>query len=159
MPAAELRAVLIFHSSVGFVWHPSARELLLVTCQDDSRRGTSFVWDPLSNGPLLVSPAPGQLTARAAKTGSGRPPQVAWVDREAEFPELLVAGAERAVLLSLSDAEDGPSPWQDEGDVGWHGASTAQDDDGDTGSPVILSQDDILALDDTFSFRNTPACA
>lgn len=152
--AAELRAVLIFHSAVGFSWHPSVRELLLVTCQDEARRGATFVWDPLSDGPLLVSQADGLPNARPAKAVA-KAPKVFWVDRDTEFPELVVAEAERYALLSLCDADDGPGPWRDEGGVDGDGPFSARDDAEDTGRPVVLSPGDISGLDDTFSFRNT----
>ncbi|PNY25881.1 WD repeat-containing protein WRAP73 [Tolypocladium capitatum] len=147
--AAELRAVLIFHSNAGFSWHPSSRELLLVSCQDDARRGAWFVWDPVSNGPTSVSPEDYLPAAKAV----GRP-QVSWINRDTEFPELLLADAERYVLLSLSGAEDGPNPWQDDGGGEWDGASPAREDAEATGRPEMLDVEDISALDDTFSFRN-----
>ncbi|RCI09896.1 hypothetical protein L249_8409 [Ophiocordyceps polyrhachis-furcata BCC 54312] len=103
--AAELRAVLMFHSHVTFSWHPTSRELLLISCQDEARRGTSFVWEPLSEGPRTVS-AQAQLPTGAA---TGRC-QVSWVSRQTESPELVVADAENYVLLSLS----GSNPWQDD---------------------------------------------
>ncbi|UNI14429.1 hypothetical protein JDV02_001058 [Purpureocillium takamizusanense] len=155
--AAELRAVLIFHSTVGFSWHPSVRELLLVTCQDEAGRGATFVWDPLSEGPLLVSQADGLPNARPAKA-VGKAPKVLWVDRDTEFPELVVADAESYALLSLSDADndDGRGPWRDDGGrVDGDGPFSARDDAEDTGRPVLLSPDDVSELDDTFSFRNT----
>ncbi|POR34842.1 WD repeat-containing protein WRAP73, partial [Tolypocladium paradoxum] len=147
--AGELRAVLIFHSNACFSWHPSSRELLLVTCQDDARRGASFVWDPASNGPTSVSPEDYLPAAKAV----GKP-QVSWINRETEFPELLLADAERYMLLSLSDAEDGPNPWQDDGGGEWDGVSPPREDGETRGRPVILDVEDISALDDTFSFRN-----
>ncbi|RDA86731.1 hypothetical protein CP532_4207 [Ophiocordyceps camponoti-leonardi (nom. inval.)] len=103
--AAELRAVLMFHSHVTFTWHPTSRELLLIGCQDEARRGTSFVWEPLSEGPRTVS-AQAQLPTGAA---TGRC-QVSWVGRPTESPELVVADGENYVLLSLS----GSNPWQDD---------------------------------------------
>ncbi|KND94967.1 WD repeat-containing protein WRAP73 [Tolypocladium ophioglossoides CBS 100239] len=147
--AAELRAVLIFHSNAGFSWHPSSRELLLVTCQDDARHGASFVWDPVSNGPTSVSPEDYLPAVKAV--GKTR---VSWINRESEFPELLLADAERCMLLSLSDAGDGPNPWQDDGGGEWDGASAAREDGETTGRPAVLDVEDISALDDTFSFRN-----
>ncbi|KAJ6446334.1 WD40 domain-containing protein [Purpureocillium lavendulum] len=153
--AAELRAVLIFHSAVGFSWHPSVRELLLVTCQDEGRRGATFVWDPLSDGPLLVSEADGLPNAAQPAKAVGKRPKVLWVDRDTEFPEVLVADAERYALVSLCDAQEGHDPWRNEGGVDHDGPSPARDDAEDTGRPVVLSPGDISGLDDTFSFRNS----
>lgn len=148
--AAELRAVLIFHSSASFSWHPSSRELLLVTCQDDARRGASFIWDPVSNGPTSVSPEDYLPAVKAM----GKP-RVSWINRETEYPELLLADEERYMLLSVSDAEDGHNPWQDDGGGEWDGVSPAREDGETRGTTVVLDVEDISALDDTFSFRNT----
>ncbi|PFH55386.1 hypothetical protein XA68_18439 [Ophiocordyceps unilateralis] len=118
--AGELRAVLMFHSHVTFSWHPANAELLLISCQDEARRGTSFVWDPLSEGPIPV---------KALPTAGRR--QVSWVSRQTESPELLVADAERYVLLSLSESNP------------WPGSEPDTDDDSS-------------ALDDTFFFKHQP---
>ncbi|RDA90680.1 hypothetical protein CP533_4664 [Ophiocordyceps camponoti-saundersi (nom. inval.)] len=103
--AAELRAVLMFHSHVTFSWHPVSRELLLISCQDEARRGTSFVWEPTFQGPKAVSAQ--ALLPTAAATGRC---QVSWIGRQTEAPELVVADSENYVLLSLS----GSNPWQDD---------------------------------------------
>ncbi|KAM4054784.1 WD40 domain protein [Hirsutella rhossiliensis] len=140
LAAAELRAVLIFHSHVTFKWHPTSREVLLVNSQDEARRGASFVWDPLSNGPTSVSPEDYLPIVKA-----GVRPQVAWINRPFEFPRLLLADAEHYVLLSLSGTEEGPNPWHSDD---WDGASAIQD------RSAMLDMDDTSALDDTFSFKN-----
>lgn len=142
--AGELRAVLIFHLDVSFSWHPASRELLLVTCQDEARRGSSFVWDPLSNGPASVIPDDCLPGGKAV----GRP-RVSWLNRGTEHPVLLVANAERYVLLYLAGAEDGSNPWQGADGDEWHGLSSACRD-----KTVVLDAEDVAALDDTFSFRN-----
>ncbi|PHH89936.1 hypothetical protein CDD83_4912 [Cordyceps sp. RAO-2017] len=139
LAAAELRAVLIFHSHVTFHWHPLCREVLLVTCQDEGRRGASFVWDPLSNGPVPVSPEHHLPAAKEATAAAGKP-RVAWISRESDFPELLVADAQHYVLLSLSGpGDDSVNPWAEED---WQDGT------------AMPEADDLSALDDTFSFKH-----
>ncbi|KAF4505334.1 hypothetical protein G6O67_007292 [Ophiocordyceps sinensis] len=140
LAAAELRAVLVFHSHVTFKWHPTAREVLAVNCQDEVRRGASFVWDPLLNGPTSVSPEDHLPTVAKA----GGKPRVAWLNRQSELPSLLLADAQHYVLLSLSGTEQGPNPWH-RGD--WDGAWAIADES------AMLGIDDTSALDDTFSFK------
>ncbi|KAM0559649.1 hypothetical protein ACHAPJ_004173 [Fusarium lateritium] len=97
--AAELRAVLMFHSVVDFQWHPTTRELLLVTCQDDKYRGISFVWDPLSEGPKPISLEAHLLNGKiVGKT------RAAWINGEPESPVLLLSDAQSCVLISCTDA-------------------------------------------------------
>ncbi|KAF4585719.1 WD repeat-containing protein WRAP73 [Ophiocordyceps camponoti-floridani] len=97
--AGRLRAVLMSHSHVGFSWHPVRPQLLLISCQDES-----FVWEPLSKGPIPVK-------AGAQLPTSGRR-KVSWINRQADFPELVIADAENYVLASLS----GTNPWQEDDD-------------------------------------------
>ncbi|KOS18530.1 hypothetical protein ESCO_000731 [Escovopsis weberi] len=113
--AAELRAVLIFHnSSVGFQWHPTCRELLLVTIQDAAQHGMAFIWDPLSEGPTAI--ALDDFLPNGKAMGGGRT-QVIWVDASGpESPVLLASNARHYVMLSPLSPEQGPGPWQlDEG--------------------------------------------
>ncbi|KJZ79007.1 hypothetical protein HIM_01780 [Hirsutella minnesotensis 3608] len=134
LAAAELRAVLIFHSHVSFKWHPITRETLLITCRDEARRGASFVWDPLSDGPRSVSPADYLPTAKAESR-----PQASWLNGDFEFPRLLITDGEDYVILSLDEDEDGPGPWQEQ----------AIDDE-----CTMVGTNDTSTLDDTFSFKN-----
>lgn len=132
--AAELRAVLLFHSHVSFKWHPSSRQLLLVNCQDEVRRGASFVWDPVFDGPTSVSPE--HHLPRPSAAGKS---QAVWVNRKAERPSFLLSDAEHFVLLSLSGPEQPSNPWHgdDQDDEQTHGA------------------DDASTVDDTFFFKKT----
>ncbi|KAK5990288.1 WD repeat-containing WRAP73-like protein [Cladobotryum mycophilum] len=147
--AAELRAVLIFHGSVNFQWHPSSRELLLVTCLDTAQRGMAFVWDPLSNGPTPVAPEDHLPNGKAV----GKI-QIVWINRETEFPVLLVSDAQHYVMLSPLSLDQGLNPWQRANEGQW--------DDGEVQmlegmTPARVAADDTdetSVLDDTFSFRN-----
>ncbi|KAH0499500.1 hypothetical protein TgHK011_006693 [Trichoderma gracile] len=146
--AAELRAVLIFHSSVSFQWHAKLRELLLITSQDPAQHGLSFTWDPLSDGPTPLVPADHLPAGRAVGKA-----QVAWINRETDSPVLFVSDAEHYLLLSpSSNAERDSDLWQAAA-VDYSGSEMALDsptsacyamDDGDGASVV----------DDTFSFRH-----
>ncbi|KAF5238043.1 hypothetical protein FAUST_5766 [Fusarium austroamericanum] len=145
--AAELRAVLMFHSAVDYQWHPTVRELLLVTCQDDKYRGVSFVWDPLSEGPKPVSL--GSHLPNGKLTGK---PQAAWINGEPEFPVLLLSDAQNGVLVSCADAAQCPTPWH-EGAAGDRTLGSVHDI-GDTVDVSALMADDTSTLDDTFSFKH-----
>lgn len=147
--AAELRAVLIFYAAISFSWHPFTRELLLITCQDDAGRGMSFVWDPLSNGPT-------QVAAEEHPTpNSPKPQQCIWIRREADPPLLLVSDMQQYALVSLSDAEQLSSPWQQAQSSEWAGSAESKDRDwADATDMSAMIPGDTSALDDTFSFRN-----
>ncbi|KAF5002615.1 hypothetical protein FGRMN_242 [Fusarium graminum] len=146
--AAELRAVLMFHSAVDFQWHPNTRELLLVTCQDDKYRGVSFVWDPLSEGPKPISLEAHLPNGRI--TGKTR---TAWINGEPEFPVLLLSDAQNGVLVTYADSAQCPTPWR-EGAVGDRTLGSIYDI-GDMMDVSALMPDDTSTLDDTFSFKHT----
>ncbi|KAL7819095.1 hypothetical protein V8C26DRAFT_36428 [Trichoderma gracile] len=146
--AAELRAVLIFHSSVSFQWHAKLRELLLITSQDPAQHGLSFMWDPLSDGPTPLVPADHLPAGRAVGKA-----QVAWINRETDSPVLFVSDAEHFLLLSPSNNAGRDSDSWQAAAVDYSGSEMALDsptsacyamDDGDGASVV----------DDTFSFRH-----
>ncbi|KAH6896963.1 WD40-repeat-containing domain protein [Thelonectria olida] len=153
--AGELRAVLMFHSTVNFDWHPAIRELLLVTCQDENHRGVSFVWDPLTNGPepvLLEAHLPdGKLVGKT---------QSVWINGETESPVLLISDAQRYLMMSCADAADQcPTPWHEPGGndrvLGSAREASSYDqgiEDADDLSALLV--DDTSTLDDTFSFKN-----
>ncbi|TFB05719.1 WD repeat-containing protein WRAP73 [Trichoderma ghanense] len=145
--AAELRAVLIFHSTVSFQWHASSRELLLITSQDPAQHGVSFIWDPLSDGPTPLVPEDHLPTGRAVGKA-----QVAWINRETESPVLFVSDAEHYLLLSPSNnAGRGANPWQ--AAVDSSGSEMALDSP--TSARFALDEGDgASVVDDTFSFRN-----
>ncbi|KAK7432729.1 hypothetical protein QQZ08_000589 [Neonectria magnoliae] len=152
--AAELRAILMFHSSVNFAWHPTTRELLLVTCQDENHRGVSFIWDPLSDGPKPISL--GKYLLDGKIVGKSR---VAWLYGDAESPVLLLSDAQHYLMVSCADAEQCSPPWREpvgnEGvfDSARMGFSPGQDAT-DAGDMSALIADDTSTLDDTFSFKN-----
>ncbi|PTB46950.1 uncharacterized protein TrAFT101_003614 [Trichoderma asperellum] len=143
--AAELRAVLIFHTTVAFQWHASSRELLLITSQDPAQQGVSFIWDPLSNGPTPLVPEIYLPEVRAAGKA-----QVAWINRETELPVLFVSDTQHYLLLSPSGASQGANPWQ-------QAAVSHDNSEFQYGSPTsnhYAMDDEDEVMDDTFSFRN-----
>ncbi|UKZ77218.1 hypothetical protein TrVFT333_004937 [Trichoderma virens FT-333] len=144
--AAELRAVLIFHTTVSFQWHASSRELLLVTSQDPAQRGVSFIWDPLSNGPTTLVPEDNLPDGRAVgKT------QVSWINRETEFPVLFVSDAQHYLLLSPSNAGQDSNPWQQ---AAVDHSSGGMEYDSPTSAHYAMSDtDETKAVDDTFYFK------
>jgi hypothetical protein len=146
-PAAELRAVLIFHSPVDFQWHPSVRELLLVSSQDDSQQTIAFVWDPLSGGPKDL-PIQDHLPT---EKGAGKV-TAAWINWQKENAALMFSDAHHYCLSSLSDAETMPGDWADHKASTLAGSSAARHGmaiDGDS-----QGLDDSSVLDDTFSFKH-----
>lgn len=153
--AAELRAVLIFHSAVTFSWHPFAREQLLVSCQDEPHIGVCFIWDPLSSGPKYVS-----LKEHVADGKIAGKPQSAWISRETESPVLLLSDAQRYALVYCTDAETCPTPWREAKGFDWGYGSAPEGlssvlNAADDGEISTLAEDDTSTLDDTFSFKNT----
>jgi hypothetical protein len=146
--AAELRAVLIFHTTVAFQWHVSSRELLLITSQEPAQRGVSFIWDPLSHGPTPLVPEVYLPDGRAVgKT------QAAWINRETELPVLFVSDTQHYLLLSPSNASLGADPWQ-QAAVSYDNGEIAQYDSPTSDHYAVDEADEISAVDDTFSFRN-----
>lgn len=150
--ATELRAVLIFYGAVNFSWHPSSRELLLVTCQDEAHQNLSYIWDPVSNGPTPVA-----TDEHLANAGVTNKTESTWIPRETERPLLLASDAQQYVLVSLADADQMSTPWQQTEGSEWtagSGLSLGPGGPEHTGM-VAITPDDTSVLDDTFSFRNT----
>lgn len=146
--AAELRAVLVFHSVVTFAWHNRTRELLLITSHDESRPGLSYLWDPLLQGPTPVVPE----EFLSVKTSLSAPAkaQISWINIDMEYPLALLSTAQQYRILSLGEGDEVPETW--------HGASKWDDEpprrravDPDVSD---MSMDDGTAVEDTFSFRN-----
>lgn len=152
--AGELRAVLMFHSSADIIWHPSIRELLLVTCSHEDGN-LHFLWDPLSNGPGFVN-FEGQLPDGRAK---GKV-KASWIDSKDEDPALILTDKQHFCLLSLSDADTGPANWQEEGESFIRGTGSARQplssirDQADSIYNESLAEDDGSMLEDTFSFKH-----
>ncbi|KAM0251121.1 hypothetical protein ACHAQJ_008327 [Trichoderma viride] len=146
--AAELRAVLIFHTTVAFQWHVSSRELLLITSQDPVQRGVSFIWDPLSHGPAPLVPEVHLPDGRAVGKA-----QVAWINRETELPVLFVSDAQHYLLLSPSNASQGADPWQ-QAAVSYDSSDIAQHESPTSDHYAVDDADEASVVDDTFSFRN-----
>lgn len=151
LAAAELRAVIIFHSAINFAWHARSRETLLITCQEGGRQAASYVWDPLTQGPTVLKtddylPKPKFGVAKL---------QVSWLNREAECPELLMSDSQHFALLSLADAEHEPSPWDTTAGADWTEQLSGRDDvlSREATRPIAVA--DASTLDDTFSFRYT----
>ena len=143
--ASELRAVLLFHSTVTADWHPSKNELLLVTCLDESHQSVSFVWDPLSDGPTPICMDNRLRGAPATK------PRISWVNLDIDTPLLLLANEKNYALLSLSEAAQGPASWQHAETGEW---TTHSLEDVSFGGDIVGAVDDDSMLEDTFSFRN-----
>ncbi|KZL70817.1 WD40 domain-containing protein, partial [Colletotrichum tofieldiae] len=153
LASSELRAVLIFHGNVSaFSWHPTQREVLMVTCDGDSYAGLVFVWDPLSDGPRTVDFG-GQLP-EAKVLGK---PQVSWLDWTGDAAVLLLGDNRYHLMASLAESEETGAPWQDaqRGDL----TMTTGRDETHLSAPALddfdedLSGLDMSEVDDTFSFK------
>ncbi|KAG6167998.1 hypothetical protein E4U11_006274 [Claviceps purpurea] len=150
LAVAELRAALLFHSAVDFVWHPTSREVLLISCQGDERPSASYVWDPLSQGPKSLN-VEQYLPARKKSSKL----QISWLNHGSESPEILASDSQYYVLLSLADTANEASPW--EAAVGSVETSSLwMERDGAesmaSASPIVIAED-VSKLDDTFSFK------
>lgn len=146
--AAELRAVLIFHTTVSFQWHASTRELLLVTSQDPAQNGVSFIWDPLSEGPTPLVPEDHLPDGKAAAKA-----QVAWINRETELPVLFVSDTLHYLLLSPSNDSQASNPWR-QAAIDHDGSEGAYYDSPTSSHYAVDDADETSVMDDTFSFRN-----
>jgi hypothetical protein len=146
----ELRAVLTFHSSVTFQWHPCIRETLLLKCQDEGRRGVSYIWDPLSNGPVTISPQ-----AYLPNGESHGKLSTVWIYGQTEPASLLLSDAKHCVLLHLSNAEQNPSDWHDARNTESTNTRIKGGSVEDLDVSVAISEDaDMSVVDDTFSFKH-----
>ncbi|OAQ96017.1 hypothetical protein LLEC1_04354 [Akanthomyces lecanii] len=151
VPAAELRAVLVFHSVVTFAWHKRTRELLLITAHDESRQGLSYLWDPLLQGPTPVVPE--EFISVKNSVGAPAKAQISWINTDAEYPLALLTTAQQYRILSLGEGDQVPETW--------HGASKWDEEQAPRRrmrdiDPDIsdISIDDGTAVEDTFQFRN-----
>lgn len=150
LAAAELRAALLFHSAVDFVWHPTSREVLLISCQGDERQSASYVWDPLSQGPKSLNV---EQYLPACKKPSKL--QISWLNHGSESPEILVSNSQYYVLLSLADTANEASPWEAAvGSIETSSLWTERDgaESMASASPIVIAED-ASKLDDTFSFK------
>ncbi|KAK2595773.1 hypothetical protein QQS21_006599 [Conoideocrella luteorostrata] len=150
--AAELRAAIIFHSVVHFSWHPTSREVLLISSLEDGKQSASYIWDPLSRGPKALNAEHFLPTSQTLQKA-----QVAWLHNESATPELLASDTQHYTLLSLADAEYEHSPWEAAaGGSVLDGLPSGQDVDASINSatPIVITED-ISKLDDTFSFKYT----
>ncbi|KAG5980388.1 hypothetical protein E4U55_004074 [Claviceps digitariae] len=151
LAAGELRAALMFHSAVTFVWHPNSREVLLISSQEDGRQSASYVWDPLSQGPTSLNV---ERYLPACKGSSKL--QISWLNHESESPKVLVSDTKHCVLLSLADTEDDANPWEPAiGSLERNSMSTTGRDEAESiasASPIVIAED-VSKLDDTFSFK------
>lgn len=147
--AAELRAVLVFHSVVSFAWHAKTRELLLINCQDESRQGLSYLWDPLLQGPTPVIPE--EFISVKNSVGAAIKAQVSWINTDMEYPLALLSTATQYRILSLGEGDEVPATWH--GASKWDNVPPRRG----AGDPDIseVSVDDGTAVEDTFSFRHT----
>ncbi|KAJ6787640.1 hypothetical protein PWT90_06626 [Aphanocladium album] len=116
--AAELRAVLVFHSVVSFTWHKNTRELLLITSQDESRQGLSYLWDPLLQGPTPVVPE--EFISVKNSVGAPVKAHISWINTDMEIPLALLSTAQQYRILSLGEGDQVPETW--------HGASKWDDE-------------------------------
>jgi WD repeat-containing protein WRAP73 len=147
----ELRAVLIFHSSVTLTrWHPSIHELLLVTCQDE-KETVIFAWDPLSAGPNLVD-YQRHLSCRR-RGGNSEKINASWVNLAPAGALLLLVGDGCSLLVSMSDSDAPQPPWQDANLTIGASSHTSIED---SILEIASIDDDASEMDDTFSFKRTP---
>lgn len=145
LASAELRAVLMFHSSVTFSWHPTVPELLAISCQDEAFRGQSYIWDPLSEGPRSVC-----LADHVPEAKAGGKHQSRWLNTGEESPVLLLSDTSQFVLVSLNDSPSYPESWS----MG-RGSGDPFDLTGNASLSHLTEDDENehSILDDTFSFK------
>lgn len=157
LAAAELRAVLVFHSTIDCQWHPTIQELLLITHPDETHRGPPFVWDPLSNGPRPVSLQDQITSGKLVSKTRG-----AWLKTHDDAPTILLSDNARYCLVSVSDEDTCGPPWQENNE---YSMNTTVDDTPTRGSLANgyhpgqslpgdhAKEDESSLIDDTFSFK------
>ncbi len=116
LAAAELRAVLLFHTPVAsLAWHPTIRESLLVRCEGDEYQHVTFVWDPLSEGPQTID-----FGRRLPGTNASGKSHASWLNTEAgAAPTIFFSDAKNYVLASLAESDDASLPWPQVAAAGW----------------------------------------
>ncbi len=151
VPAAELRAVLVFHSVVTFAWHKRTRELLLITSHDESRQGLSYLWDPLLQGPTPVVPE--EFISVKSSVGAPVKAQISWINTDMEYPLALLTTAQQYRILSLGEGDQVPETWH--GASKWDNEPPPRRGRGDIDPDISdISIGDGSAVEDTFQFRN-----
>ena len=151
VPAAELRAVLVFHSVVTFAWHKRTRELLLITSHDETRQGLSYLWDPLQQGPTPVMPD--EFISVKSSVGAPVKAQISWINTDMEYPLALLTTAQQYRILSLGEGDQVPETWH--GASKWDNEPPPRRRRGDIDPDISdISIDDGTAVEDTFQFRN-----
>lgn len=154
VPAAELRAVLIFHGNVvALGWHQSIRELLMVSCDGDDYSGALFVWDPLSNGPRCLDF--GHLLPGRKVIGRS---EASWLATEGDSATVFFHDSKHYLLASLAESDQSPPPWLRAPGKEWTtGAFSGPPADvGEQEDLSLLPADeDLSEMDDTFSFKKT----
>ncbi|CAH0026766.1 unnamed protein product [Clonostachys rhizophaga] len=153
--AGELRAVLMFHSPADVAWHPSVRELLLVTCSVE-QVNLHFHWDPLSNGPGFVKfqeqLADGKVVGKLLAT---------WIDSKDDDPKLLLTDRQNLCLLSLSETDNEAANGEEDTETFFRGDSSARQPLSSIRGRVesirdsITLEDEGSMLEDTFSFKHS----
>lgn len=143
--SAELRAVLIFHSAIVMTWHPIIKESLLITCQDESRPGVFFEWDPLSQGPKPIL-AHDYLPRKNLSDAKDRI-QLHWVNDGNDSATLLISNSQNCRLLSTAEAEDSFDRWR------YDAQPTAETESWQNDEVSTLAGDDGNLPDNTFSFK------
>ena len=116
LAAAELRAVLLFHTPVvNLAWHPTIRESLLVRCEGDEYQHIAFVWDPLSEGPQTID-----FGSRLPGANASGKSFASWLNTEAgSAPTVFFSDAKNYVLASVADSDDASLPWSRAAAAGW----------------------------------------
>ena len=116
LAAAELRAVLLFHTPVvSLAWHPTIRESLLVRCEGDEYQHIVFAWDPLSEGPQTID-----FGRRLPGANASGKSHASWLNTEAgTAPTIFFSDAKNYVLASLAESDDAPLPWTQTAAAGW----------------------------------------
>jgi len=152
--ASELRAVLLFHSNISSaVWHPTARETLLVKCEGDLYSGLVFVWDPLSEGPRTVD-----FSEHLPDFKSGGRSLASWLGCEAsKSPSIFFSDGLSYMLASLAESDQESPPWQDRAGVEWNSEARREESPlelvpANTQYPDDEDEDD-SELDDTFHYK------
>lgn len=145
--SAELRAVLIFHSAIAMTWHPTMKESLLITCQEESRPGVFYVWDPLSQGPKPIF-SHDYLPRRNLSDAKDRT-QIHWVNDGSDSATLLISNTHNCRLLSTAEAEDSLNRWRYDAQPTSDSQSCGNDE------ISTLAGDDGVLPDNTFSFKTS----
>ena len=128
-------------------WHPTIKESLLITCQDESRPGVFYEWDPLSEGPKTILSH--DYLPRKNMFDAKERTEIHWVNDGSDAATLLISNTQNCRLLSTAEAESNLDRWRYDAQL------TSEPESWQNEEVSTLTGDDGNLPDNTFSFKTS----